>query len=378
MTKRTIPAISIVIPMYNVEKYIGECLDSILAQTFDDYEVIVVDDCSKDNSAAIVESYVPKLTRGGVDRLQLVRRKTNSNGCAIPRNDGVRIARGEYLMFVDADDAIIKTACQELYSIANKLDADVIHCDRYYAIAEGWNSLTIDTRKLIPMTYLSTCKFVTAPTVIIDFEERLRGIQQRQFIWNAWMKLIRRDSVMENDLRMVGLGAEDMVFTYCLLCSVKRYVRVPNVIYFYRMTENSITRSQEDVSRLLRKWLKMLIDAVDYMDKFLSQQIFFMENTNAKYIVFDAMTNEFVKYLIPIYSQVPAFQLDGLIRRELEQVKDTTALTAFLFSRMNAFNVNILQQQQIIQNQQQQIQQLQAQLQAQPAQFQLQTEDIFK
>ena len=63
---RKIPAVSIIIPMYNAEKYIGECLDSILAQTFQDFEVIVVDDCSTDNSCAVVESYLPKFTRGGV------------------------------------------------------------------------------------------------------------------------------------------------------------------------------------------------------------------------------------------------------------------------------------------------------------------------
>ena len=63
--KKTIPAISIIIPMYNVEKYIGECLDSILAQTFTDYEVIAVDDCSSDKTCEVVESYLPKFTRGG-------------------------------------------------------------------------------------------------------------------------------------------------------------------------------------------------------------------------------------------------------------------------------------------------------------------------
>ena len=60
MPTKTIPAVSIIIPMYNTEKYIGECLDSILAQTFQDFEVIIVDDCSTDNSVAIVESYLPK------------------------------------------------------------------------------------------------------------------------------------------------------------------------------------------------------------------------------------------------------------------------------------------------------------------------------
>ena len=62
---KKIPAVSIVIPMYNTEKYIGECLDSILAQTFQDFEVIVVDDCSTDNSRAVVESYLPKFNEGG-------------------------------------------------------------------------------------------------------------------------------------------------------------------------------------------------------------------------------------------------------------------------------------------------------------------------
>ena len=65
MAEKNIPAISVIIPMYNAEKYIGECLDSILAQTFTDFEVIVVDDCSTDNSAKIVESYAEKFTKGG-------------------------------------------------------------------------------------------------------------------------------------------------------------------------------------------------------------------------------------------------------------------------------------------------------------------------
>ena len=63
--KKNIPAVSIVIPMYNTEKYIGECLDSILAQTFQDFEVIVVDDCSTDKSCDVVESYLPKFNGGG-------------------------------------------------------------------------------------------------------------------------------------------------------------------------------------------------------------------------------------------------------------------------------------------------------------------------
>ena len=74
--KKTIPAVSIVIPMYNSEKYIGECLDSILAQTFTDYEVIVVDDCSTDDSRAVVQSYLPKFDGGGGNSISFVAKQT--------------------------------------------------------------------------------------------------------------------------------------------------------------------------------------------------------------------------------------------------------------------------------------------------------------
>lgn len=122
--KKTIPAVSIIIPMYNTEQYIRDCLDSILAQTFQDFEVIVVDDCSTDNSVLIVESYLPKFNQG-VNRLKLIRSEKNSNTPGMPRNVGIRFSRGEYILFVDSDDAITPTALEELYPIAKKFDADV-------------------------------------------------------------------------------------------------------------------------------------------------------------------------------------------------------------------------------------------------------------
>ena len=118
--------------MYNVEKYIGECLNSILAQTFADYEVIVVDDCSTDKSCDIVESYLPKFNSGGVEKLQLIRSKENSGGAGIPRNIGIRYSCGKYLFITDSDDAITETALEELYTSAKKFDADIVHCEKWY------------------------------------------------------------------------------------------------------------------------------------------------------------------------------------------------------------------------------------------------------
>ena len=126
------PAVSVIIPLYDSEKYIAECLDSLLIQTFQDFEVIAVDDCSEDNSVAIVNDYVPKF--GG--RLSVVRMEKNSGYAGFPRNKGIELADGEYLYFIDADDTIAPTALEELYSQAKKFDADVVHCEKYYAVPE--------------------------------------------------------------------------------------------------------------------------------------------------------------------------------------------------------------------------------------------------
>ena len=132
--KIDIPAVSIVIPMYNAEKYIGECLESILAQTFQDFEVIVVDDCSTDKSRDIVESYMTKFNRN-LERLKLIRSKVNSGGhVGTPRNIGTKRAIGKYIYFMDSDDAFIDDAMENLYNTAEKFGADVVHCDRRYLV----------------------------------------------------------------------------------------------------------------------------------------------------------------------------------------------------------------------------------------------------
>ena len=139
MPLKEIPAISVVIPMYNVEKYIGDCLDSLLNQTFQNFEVIVVDDCSTDNSRAVVESYAEKF--GG--RLILTKTKTNTGSAGFPRNKGIELSRGKYFFFLDADDLIITTALAELYELAEHYQADVIHSEKFIATDEYGKNLKL-------------------------------------------------------------------------------------------------------------------------------------------------------------------------------------------------------------------------------------------
>ena len=120
--------ISVIIPLYNAEEYLSECLDSILAQTFQDFEVIVVDDCSTDSSCEIVESYMPKFD----GRLKLYHTPKNTGSGVIARNVGLSYASGEYVYNMDNDDVITKTALEEMHTLAKKYDADVVYCEKYY------------------------------------------------------------------------------------------------------------------------------------------------------------------------------------------------------------------------------------------------------
>lgn len=374
MTNKTMPEISIIMSMYNFENYIGELLDCILAQTFDDYEVIVVDDCSTDNSAAVVESYVPKFA----GKLQFIRQKVNSGNPGKNFNLALSLSRGKYVYILDADDTITNTALEELYKVAEEFQADVVQCQQFRAIPDKmWGK--IDKLSVAPMTY-PTVNLVTAPTLLSEnFAERVQMLQQRRFLWPYWTQLTRRDCIMRNELRFTSNFAVDMIYTSCLVCCAKRYVLIPNAVNFYRVVHGSLSHNPEDIPKSVHKYLEALTTGFKCVDKFLSGQEFFQQRPDAKYAALDIIVREFANYLLKIYAQVPAFQLDALIRAELEKVSNLSALSAFLFSRMNIFNVNLLQQQQLIQNQQQQIQQLQAQLQqAQPSSFQLQTEDIFK
>lgn len=117
------PKISVIIPVYNVENYLRECLDSIINQTFKDIEIICVDDCSTDNSLDILNEYAQK-----DNRIKVFEQKENS-GQGAARNFGISIAQGEYITFVDPDDYIESTMYEKMYNQAKTLNSEIVMCD---------------------------------------------------------------------------------------------------------------------------------------------------------------------------------------------------------------------------------------------------------
>ena len=349
MSNKTIPAVSIIIPMYNAEKYIGECLDSILAQTFKEYEVIVVDDCSTDNSRAVVESYKPKFG----DKLQLINRQFNSGNPGPPSNDGIILSRGEYLLLLDNDDAIVKNALEELVSLAKKFDADVVHCKRYYRFPSDKKFSDTSARVLNP--YLLGGEEDPPALLTENLIERIDALKGGKFINNLWTKLIRRDFMLQNRIEFINGMAQDMLITTCLVLSAPNYLLVPNCVNLYRVVKESLSHSPKTLDDHIQKWVGGMIRGFNYYDKFLSERKVFQEHPDLKFSALDIWVKECCKYLIKLYVQFPVHNLDALIRREFAKAGDTGNFGAFLFSRMNIFNLNYNRQGEVLKNLQAQI-----------------------
>ncbi len=329
-----IPAVSVIIPMYNDEKYIRELLDSILAQTFRDFEVIVIDDCSTDNSFAIIESYKEKFN----GRLTLAKTQKNSGNPGEPSNIGINLSRGEYLLILDNDDAITPTALEELYPIAKNFDADVVACEKFYRIPEQFWYNAEFRRQVKPSSYQHG-SFVTKPTLIpFDIAERVKDCRQRKILWNIWSKLIRRNFLIENDIRFNPDMIQDMLFTCCLFYTAEKYVRVPNVINVYRVLDDSLSHKNFSGEEAFIKYVRALVTGFKFLDKFLSERDFFLRNPELKYFAFETYVNEILMYLGKIYEANPTYIFDDILRQEFGR-DNNSALMAFTFSMENIYKI---------------------------------------
>lgn len=335
---KNIPAISVVIPMYNAEKFIGECLESILAQSFKDFEIIIVDDCSTDNSCAIVEKFSD-------DRIKLIRNKINSGCPGIPRNIAMKNARGEYISFVDADDAIINTALEEFYTVAKKFDADVVHCQKYFQ-APG-ETVTTD-KNLLKIISDEKRPAVTTPTwEANDFAERVNKFSEHKISWTPWLHFIKRDLLVKLKIEFPPLIiAEDFLFSFFMLCTVKKFLVVPNTVYIYRINENSTFHKKMTAEDIIHKRVGVFFRGIKYLDDFMNKFKFFNAFPEYKYLVFDFFAGScgLTDIAIKLHSKFQTAELDKIIRAELEQIQNNTALTAFLFSRMSVFNAELVQE----------------------------------
>lgn len=270
------PAVSVIIPMYNVERYVGECLESVLLQTFQDYEVIVVDDCSTDDSVAIVEEYAPKFE----GRLRLFSMEKNSGTPGKPRNKGIELARGEYIQFLDADDFMILHALEALYTAAKKYEADVVYSAAHYLMKSPDNVITLkdgEGKRLLE------AGLEDEPALTVDDPRKnLAKLLVDGNFHTPWTAFVRREFLIEGghffpDMR----SGEDFLWLIKLYCHVKRFLRHPMPLHFYRnYNEGSITQKKRSPQEQLSHWTSVFVSWAKHFSK-LANEIELLKNNSA-------------------------------------------------------------------------------------------------
>lgn len=337
-----IPAISVIVPLYNAEKYIGECLDSILVQTFRDFEVIVVDDCSTDNSVVVVDSYIPKFD----GRLMLTSTIKNSgNAGYTARNKGFTFSRGEYVFFVDADDFITKTALEELYTAAKKYDADVVYTGTRYHYTNNETNLRLDG-----IAWLSKEQGIEdKPTLTINNPHKnIEGLFCKSFFWVPWTKFVRRDFLIKEEIKFFELPSSgDFGWTIELLCCAKRFLRIPNAVYFWRDDSViSTTRKQRETNKQITFWYSVIISMINSLKILSVKHKILKDNPSYVYIALNLLFNENFNRIIKIRFQVSSEDIFDILQRELENDADFSLAIPFFFSVIDAQQKNLLINQQ--------------------------------
>ena len=213
------PKISVIIPVYNVEKYLEKCVRSVLDQTFTDIEVICVDNGSTDGSARVLNKLAQEDSRLRVFAVENL-------GPGHSRNKGLEQARGQYITFVDSDDFVDARLCEVLYNRAQAEQLDIAACEFYEYQHENEEAVVASHR------FELTCKYE------LDDQKGDSRTDFANFAFASpfvWGKLYRRELIEKTHIRFPLGAVEDVPFIVSCLVQARRVKRVPEVLYYYRV-----------------------------------------------------------------------------------------------------------------------------------------------
>ncbi|MBQ7884185.1 MAG: glycosyltransferase family 2 protein [Phascolarctobacterium sp.] len=216
------PKVSVIIPVYNVEKFLARCLDSVINQTFNDFEIVCVNDGSPDNSATILERYM-KLDK----RVKVITQE--NQGLSMARNNGVENASGEYICFLDSDDVIHPQCLEVASSLAEKYQAELVS---YKLQSVRLGNDTELFKKRVDINTLDI-KVTDKPVFLGTHREKYK------IDFSACCKLYKR-SILEGIKFISGITMEDYPHTYAVIAKSPKTVAVNEAFYFYTVNEESI------------------------------------------------------------------------------------------------------------------------------------------
>lgn len=224
--------VSIIVPVYGVEKYIAKCLDSLVNQTLEDIEVIVVNDGTKDNSQKIIDKYVKKYP----NKIKSFIKENGGQGSA--RNYGLKKATGEYIGYVDSDDYVELDMYEKLYNKAREHNLDIVICGNYN-VSEDYQTKKIDLE-------------------FIKYDDnKINALLGKKAVWN---KIYKKNIIEDLEFRS-KVWYEDFDFSIKAICNAKKIDYINEPLYDYLIREGS-TMNNSNIERNLE-----IIEAFDEIIK---------------------------------------------------------------------------------------------------------------
>lgn len=229
--------VSIVVPVYNVEKYLCECVDSILAQTYKNLEIILIDDGATDRSGSICDAYAAADARVKVIHKQ-------NGGLSDARNAGLKHITGAYVIFCDSDDTLKENAIDKLHgALSSDIEADCVFYNAA-AFAEGKMSCKSDS-------YLRKKNYPCAPGAVMAFKQ----LACDEYIPCACLYLFRTSFLQKNSLAFEkGILSEDELFSYYVYLNAEKMIYLPEPLYNRRIRPGSIMTSKTNMEKKFQSY----------------------------------------------------------------------------------------------------------------------------
>ena len=300
------PAISIVLPTYNVERYIGYCIYSIMRQTFQDFELIIVDDVSTDDTYEICQRM-----GSGMSRVRLLRNNTN-RGAGYSRNVGLAEAKGKYIYFMDSDDELLPWALESFYRKAEEEQADVVHTNI-------WFSVYSEDRMMSRDFLWKGHKSVDAGAGNMQARNPIERMNYAggNSVPMPWLNLCRRDFLKKEGIMYPEMyPGEDWLFHVEICLKAKKYVRINEMLYLYR---NFFDQRKKVLKRFSRSFycIPVLLETYNRIFASFSEAEFPCE---LRRVVISHFLMSHLKYSIYDVISVDDFSDFENIRRQVQKI----------------------------------------------------------
>ena len=312
------PDISIIVPIYNAEKYLKQCIDSLISQTKKEIEIILINDGSTDSSEKIIKKYKDK-------RVKYFKNK--NQGIGKTRNFGIDKATGKYIMFVDSDDYLEVHACEKLFHTAESEHLDLVICD-FYRVEDN---KVIEIK--IPDFKNSTLK--ENPQLLLDINLA------------PWNKLYKRELIINNNIKFVeDLKYEDAPFVIEAMDKAKKIGKLNEILNYYIIHKNSETTVRDervfdiikivDKIRIYMKNKDYIKNEVDTLTISILMNYNIQQRVQKDWTVGKRFIDESFSYLkknIPNYRDNIYFKQRSMIKSIIEKNKILTKIYCYIYNK---------------------------------------------